>query len=463
MRILFIVYDDEAYIHYFPLNIAYLIPALKQRGYDQITIYNQDVYHYHEEHLADYLKSNHFDVVGIGVVAGYHPYRKLLKISEAINSVPNRPFYIIGGHGPSPEPEYFLHKTQADVVAIGEAELSLPNLLDALSANRSLSTVRGIAYREGEKVVVNEREKVIEDVDSLPMPAWEYFPMDYYTLMREVGVKRTERTFQVLTGRGCPFKCNFCYRMDPGFRLRSPEAVIEEMQKLKRDYGVTYFLFADDLLMSSKKRTIEFCERMIHAELDISFACNGRLNFALPEVLKVMKRAGCKFINYGIESLDEETLRVMKKNLTVEQITKGVENTTAAGIDPGLNIIFGNIGENAESLKKGVEFILKYNTYVQIRTIRPVTPYPGCPLYYYAIEKGLLKDVADFYENKHINSEFLSVNFTDLPDDEFHRLLCEANKTLLRDYYQHKLEEMIDATEKLYREKRADFRGYRQT
>ncbi|MFC2035014.1 B12-binding domain-containing radical SAM protein [Chloroflexota bacterium] len=463
MKILFIIYDDEAYIHYFPLNIAYLIPALKQRGYDQITIYNQDVYHYQEEHLVDYLKSNHFDVVGIGIVAGYYPYQKLLKISKAINSLPNRPFYIIGGHGPSPEPEYFLRKTQADAVAIGEAELSLPNLLDALSTKRNLSEVRGIAYRDGEKVIVNEREELINDIDSLPMPAWEYFPMDYYTLRREVGVKRTERTFQVLTGRGCPFECNFCYRMESGFRPRSSEAIIEEMQKLKRDYGVTYFLFADDLLMSSKRRTIEFCEKMIRANLNTSFICNGRLNYAHPEILTVMKRAGCRFINYGIESLDERALRVMKKNLTVEQITKGVENTIAADIDPGLNIIFGNIGETAESLKKGVEFILKYNTYAQTRTIRPVTPYPGSPLYYYAIEKGLLKDVADFYEHKHINSEFLSVNFTDLSDDDFHRLLCEANKTLLKDYYKHQLEEALDVTEKLYGNKNKNFRGYRQT
>src|SRR4030042_2752179 len=130
----------------------------------------------------------------------------------------------------------------------------------------------------------------------------------------------------------------------------------------------------------------------------------------------------------------------MKKGLTVKQIEKGIENTLAVGISPGFNIIFGNIGETAESLKLGVDFLLKYDDHAQLRTIRPVTPYPGSPLYYYAIEKGLLKDCADFYENKHTNSDLLSVNFTDLSDDEFYRVLFEANKTLLENYYKHQLE-----------------------
>jgi len=462
MKMLFVIYDNESYMTYFPLGIAYLASVLRQRGHE-ICIYNQDVYHYPEEHLVDYLKENHFDVIGVGVVAGYYQYRKLLELSQAINSVRDRPFYVIGGYGPSPEPEFFLRKTQANAVVIGEGEIVLTNLLDALATQRSLSTVRGIAYWEGERVAVNQRERLIEDVDSIPMPAWDLFPMDYYTLIREPCVKPTERIFQVLTGRGCPYSCNFCYRMDPGVRIRSPESIIEEMRMLKKDYGVTYFFFSDDLLMTSKRRTIEFCEKVIRSNLNIHFLCNGRLNHAVPEVLNVMKRAGCRFINYGIESLDEEALQRMNKKLTVEQTIKGIENTIDVGIHPGLNIIFGNIGENADSLKKGVEFLLKYNTYAQLRTIRPVTPYPGCPLYYYAIEKGLLEGPEDFYERKHLNSDLLAVNFTGLPDEEFHQLLFEANKVLIEDYFETQKRTYIDTARKLYLEKDVTFRGFRQT
>jgi hypothetical protein len=126
-----------------------------------------------------------------------------------------------------------------------------------------------------------------------------------------------------------------------------------------------------------------------------------------------------------------------------------------------LNIIFGNIGDTRETLRKGVEFLLKYDDHAQLRTVRPVTPYPGSPLYYYAIEKGLLKDVEDFYENKHLNSDLLAINFTNMTDEEFHETLCEANKKLVRHYYQGKLKSTFKICDDLYLGKDTSFRGFR--
>ena len=267
----------------------------------------------------------------------------------------------------------------------------------------------------------------------------------------------------VLSGRGCPFRCNFCYRMDEGFRPRSPESVVDEIQLLRQDYRVTYIDFADELFMASPERITALCQAFIKAGLGTKWSCNGRLNYAKPEYLKLMKQAGCVFINYGIESVDDGMLKVMNKNLNTRQIVSGIEATLAEGISPGFNIIFGNIGETAEILQKGVNFLLKYDDHSQLRTIRPVTPYPGCDLYYYAIEKGLLKGIADFYENKHLNSDLVSVNFTALSDDEFHRALLKANTALINNYYEHQRERMLKTTEKLYLEQDASFRGYRQT
>jgi len=187
------------------------------------------------------------------------------------------------------------------------------------------------------------------------------------------------------------------------------------------------------------------------------------LNFAAPEVLKIMKKAGCVFINYGIECFDDEILSVMNKNLTCEQIVKGIEATLAAEISPGYNIIFGNIGETAETLRKGVDFLLKYDDHSQFRTIRPVTPYPGSPLYYHAIEKGLIKDAEDFYENKHTNSDLMSVNFTKLSDDEYYKALHDANVTLINNYFDHQKRNYLDSCRRLYIERNSDFRGFRQS
>lgn len=462
MKILLIVYDNNSYISVFPLGIAYLASVCRNAGHE-VKIYNQDVYHWPESDLLDLLNREYFDVVGLGVIAGYYQYRKLLKISEVINRAKKRPFYIIGGHAPSPEPEYFLKKTKADVVVIGEGEITIVQLLKALEDKKELFSVKGIAFLENGKCVQTPKRPLIQNIDNIPFPAWDLFPMDHYALLREANIKNRERCMLVLSGRGCIFKCNFCYRLMEGYRARTPESIIEEIKILQKDYGISYIDFQDELLMNSAQGTTQLCESFIKSRLKIKWFCNGRLNYAKPDVLRLMKKAGCVFINYGIESLDEKALRAMNKALTVKQITTGVENTLAAGISPGLNIIFGNIGETAESLKLGVDFLLKYDDHAQMRTIRPVTPYPGSPLYYYAIEKGLLKDCEDFYENKHINSDLLSVNFTNLSDDEIHMLLYEANKKLAKNYYSAQLKKTMETARKLYLERDASFRGFRQT
>lgn len=458
-----IAYDNDSFVHWFPLGIAYLASVLRNAGHE-IIIYNQDVYHYPDTHLTEFLTKNHFDVVGVGVTGGYYQYHKLLRISEAIDKVPDRPFYMIGGHGPSPEPEYFLRKTKADVVVIGEGEITTPKLLEAFEKGIGLSEIKGIAFfDENGNCIITERQPLIKNLDSIPYPAYDLFPMNHYALMREPNIRNNERCLPILSSRGCPYSCNFCYRMDPGYRLRSPENIVKEMQFLIEKYEIRYFAFIDELFMVSVKRTTELCNAFIENELNVRWSCNGRLNIVTPKILELMKKAGCAFVNYGIESVDDEALKAMNKKLTVEQITNGIEATLAAGLSPGLNIIWGNIGEDASTLEKGVQFLLKYDDHAQMRTIRPVTPYPGSELYYYAIEKGLLRDVEDFYENKHTNSDLVAVNFTNLSNKEFHKCLFNANTRLVENYYAHQKKRVNETMRLLYIEEDASFRGFRQT
>ena len=462
MNILLVIYDNDSYIHWFPMGLAYIAAVLKRAGHS-VSIYNQDLHHYPEEHLTKYLNDNYFDIVGVSISGGYYQYRKLLKISAAINASRQRPKYVIGGHGPSPDPDFFLKKTQADAVVIGEGENTILELIENMEHPGQLGQVLGIAWREGDKVTQNDRRPLIADVDSIPSPAYELFPMEYYRLLRMPHASNSDMIMPMISGRGCTFKCNFCYRLDEGFRPRSSESILDEILLLQLQYGITYIAFGDELLMSSTKRTEELCEAFIRSGLNFKWDCNGRLNFAKPRLLKLMKRAGCVFINYGIEAMDDQILKNMNKALTTDMIISGIEATLAAGISPGFNIIFGNIGESQASLDKGLEFLLKYDDGSQMRTIRPVTPYPGSPLYYYAIEKGLLRDCEDFYENKHVNSDLLSVNFTNMSDDDVHRALLEANSRLIQNYFSKKMKSVIEQAADLYLDHNVGFRGFRQS
>lgn len=372
--------------------------------------------------------------------------------------------YTIGGHGPAADPEYFLRKTGADVVGIGEGEITFVELMEAFEGKRSLESVDGIAYIDSEGKYVRTKERaLIQNIDEISWPAYDLFDMTYYTLIRMPNINANERAIPMLSGRGCIFRCNFCYRLDKGFRPRSAKSIIEEIEFLKKEYNVKYISFSDELLMSSRERTLELCQAFIDAKINVKWDCNGRLNFADTDVLSKMKEAGCVFINYGIESLDNDTLKVMHKGLTRDMIIRGVENTLETGISPGLNIIYGNINEPISAIDDAVEFLLKYDDHAQMRTIRPVTPYPGSELFDYAVEHHLLEGTADFYENKHVNSDLLSVNFTQYTDEEIYDALYNANMKLIKRYQELQAERTAEICADLYLNKNAAFRGFRQT
>ena len=465
LKVLFVIYDNGSYDHAFPMGFGAIGAILKRDGYE-IAVWNQDMHHWPDDHLRTYLDNNKFDVVILSVIAGYYQYQKMKSLSKAINNSKNRPFYIMGGYGPTPEPEFFIKKSQCDAVCMGEGEITISKLMEAIENKTPLTNVPGVAWLEDGKLKQTPRAPLIQDLDSLPTPPYELFPMHYYRMLRLPKLKVTDFAFPMMSARGCSFKCTFCYRMDTGYRMRSPENLLDEAEMLYKDYRINYIAFQDDLLMSSVVHTEEVCKEFLKRNLPIRWSCNGRLNYCSEELLQLMKDAGCAFINYGIESMDQKVLNNMKKGLRPEMIVNGIEDTLKVGISPGLNFIFGNKGDNKKTIKSTVDFMLKYDDFAQKRTIRPVTPYPGSPLYYDAIEMGLIdKDnpAEDFYERKHLNSDLICCNFTELSDEEFYECLRWANTTLMKNYYDKQKVSTIAQIDHLYKEKDTTFRGFRHS
>lgn len=450
MKVLLISYDNDDYIGTFPLGLGYLAAAARKAG-AEVSVFLQDINHYSDGRLTAHLSAYQFDVVGVGMCGGYYQYRRLLEISQSVRAAGRRVFYVIGGHIVSSHPRYFLKKCDADAIVVGEGEETFAELLHHLDEPHKVKGVvcPGHTYEQRDPL----------DVNAIERPAYDLFPVKHYRLLRRPWAEHKDYVMPVLSGRGCQYKCNFCYQMTRGFRPRSVEGIGDEVEYLKIIHGINYIFFADDLLMSSKERVFEVCDMM--EPMKIKWCCSGRLNHATPEVMQRMRSAGCVFINYGIESLDDAMLRVMHKHLTVDQITQGVEATLAAGISPGLNIIWGNLGETKEALWAGVDFLLKYDDGAQLRTIKPVTPYPGCELFNVAIKSGAIEGVEDFYENKHTNSDRLSVNFTQYTDAEFYQELLKANELLLENYHMKRCEADKKMLENLYVND-GEFRGFRR-
>ena len=147
MKILFVMYDNEAAQNPIPMGPCYVSGYLHKNGFEDISYYSQDIYHYPEKHLSDYISSNHFDVAALGFTAGYFQYNKVIDICQAINQSKDRPFLVLGGHGPTPTPDFFLEMTGADAAVMGEGEVPFLNLVRGLENNTPLRDVKGIAYR----------------------------------------------------------------------------------------------------------------------------------------------------------------------------------------------------------------------------------------------------------------------------------------------------------------------------
>ena len=323
-------------------------------------------------------------------------------------------------------------------------------MLRRLENGESVEDSPGISFlTEFGTLHENPVSPLIKPVDSIPFPAWDLFPMDAYILYKHESAHHTARCFPVLFSRGCPQTCNFCFRLYDSYRLRSFENVFEEIRILRDRYNVNHIDFVDENIMISEKAAIRFGEAMKEADLGVTWNCHGNTPACTKKALTVMKEAGMTSVNLGIESLDQTVIDNITKKQTVEDAYNAVENCKEVGIFPGLNIIWGNIGDTEESLNLGADFLIKYNSTRHLRSIKPVTPYPGTPLYNHAIEKGLLDGPENFYD-KYQNSDRITCNFTELSDEKFYEVLYNANKRIVEDWHQRVAKVITDGYKEAY-------------
>ena len=465
-KVLLIIHDVYQDDNPFPLGPAYLASSLKQYG-AEVEAYCMDLFHYTNDELAEKLKDASYDLIGVGFLAAR--YREtVVDLCSVINANKKDAWLVLGGHGPSPVPEYVLKETKADIVVIGEGERTIVELLDCKLNQGNLRNVDGIAYRFGDRVNINKRRKLITDLDEIPIPAWEVFPMEEYAnSIKWFGQAEGEKSLAFTHGRGCINRCNFCYRLEKGLRRRSIENVIKELKILVHHYHINNYIINDEMFLLNKRELFAFEEALLKNNLEIKFGCDARVDMIDEETVRCLKRIGCQFLCIGFESTNDNVLKLMKKNTTVEQNIRALDVITEVGDIPvALNFIWNNLGDTEETLRDNASMIKKYNMYSQIRTIRSVTAYPGSDLYYRAIEMGLLKGPGDFFD-KFVNSDLITVNFMDIPLERCYELLLEINSDLIIDHFEKTNGNMTEAQKiingfiDLYNNKTRSFRGVR--
>ena len=442
------MHETNSPYNVFPYGLGYLAAILLKAGH-KVEIFDQATSHKSNKELEEFLKKEKpFDFIGVGFQAAYyHTVKEMCKsIKKARKEIP----LILGGSAPSASPEFILKKFKADYIMMGECDLSILKFVDMIQNKIKPEEVPGLCWKEGRKIKKARRISPPMNLDELPFPAWELFDMKSYTFpMRLAGVNHLVRAFGILTSRGCPYACKFCFRIEKGYRMRSAESCLNEIRELIEKYNLNHVDFHDDLFMVNKKRTLDFCKEIKDSGLKFTWTCNGRFNIADREQLRAMKEAGCVEVAYGLESGDQKILDEMDKRIKVEQIREIAAITKEEGLLVSVPSMFGLPGETEESLNKTVKLIIETTTWQDKRTIRPMQPYPGCFYFDYCVEKGILKNEDDFF-SRYFSSEEKTVNLTELSDLEFDKAMYKANKELLQEHYRHAYKNDMTIFKKIY-------------
>ena len=405
-----------------PLGLAYIAVVLEKKGHT-IKIIDMNEKKMNDDDLRAKIKED-VDVVGItGMIT---EYKKILKIMDiAKDGFPDRKV-ILGGPLATTLPQQLLEQSKADFIIIGEGENTIPVVIQAIKEESDFAEIRGIAYKKGEQVVINEPVIPIENIDTIPFPARHLLDMEKYIRNHfasfgwEIADFDKIRSTNLTSSRGCPYNCTFCFKDMWGYkwRGRSAENIIAEMELLNEKYNVNGFFFVDDLFVLDKKRVFEFASLLKKSGLDVVWYCNGRTNLMQKDMLKAMHDAGCVGIAYGIESGNQSILDSMRKNITIEQAKSVVKWTKEIGIKAAGYFMIGTLGETKETIMETINFAkaLDLDSY----SFSITTPFPGTKLYTEAMKKGLIQ--TDMTSLKEWDFD-ISVNLTkDCTDDDLRAL-----------------------------------------
>lgn len=371
-----------------PLGIAYLAAALKEKRHN-IEIIDASPMNYRLEDIKKKVCSKQYDWIGISWLTPM--YLRAKETIKAIKEANKDAVIIVGGaHATILPKETMDENPEINYAVIGEGEVTIIELCKAILSKQSLSKVKGIAYRENEKVIINSPRKFVKDIDTIPMPARELLDMDMYR-PAPTYYKRLP-SHVVITSRGCPYRCSYCSKIAGRlYRHHSVDRVIKEVEILINEYKSKEIIFRDDTFTIDKEFINDLCNALIEKGINkkINWTCMTRVNLVDPELLKLMKESGCWSIHYGIESGSQRLLDLIKKDITLEQAKKAIKWTREAGIETKAFFMLGLPTETVEESKQTINFAKEIDAdWIQC-TI--TVPFPGTELYELAKKEGLIK------------------------------------------------------------------------
>ncbi|MDP6931817.1 MAG: radical SAM protein, partial [Myxococcota bacterium] len=387
-----------------PLGLAYIASALREAGH-QVELLDALALGWTWEQYRQHLSVRRPEILGLSAMT---PVADLAARAARI-ARPHVGRIVLGGPHPTAlGDEVFEQMPELDAAVEGEGEVSAPELLAWWERGGQGEPPAGVRV-PGRPF---RAARVPEILENLPRPAWDLLPMGAYRYL----FATRPRFATMVSSRGCPFRCTFCDKSVGGsrWRARSSEDVVDEMAVLVRDWKVGFINFYDDNFLLKRGRVVDICEEILRRKIDVEWKCEGRVDSVDPELLELMRRAGCRVVAYGVESANPETLALLRKDITVGQAERAFAATRQAGLRSLAYVILGSPGEDAAQVRRTVDFCRRIDAdYVQFSTL---AAYPGTALFAGAMPGVDLRSTRDVPGP--VDSDHRRQVVTDLSEEE---------------------------------------------
>jgi anaerobic magnesium-protoporphyrin IX monomethyl ester cyclase len=366
----------------YPLGLLYLKGVLKRDNHQTLVKdYTANSPEKTKEEILSILKKESVDFVGLTCTtnnrASVFYFTRLIK-----ENFPNIKI-ILGGIHATFLYKQILDNFPVDFIVLGEGEITLPKLLNAIEKKSSLKKIKGLAYKKNNKLIFTGHPENISDLDSLPIPEHEIF--------RDT-IKKSGTAF-MMTSRGCPYGCIFCSTTlywGRKWRARSPKNVVDEIEYILKQFpDINKISFHDDTFTVDNKRVIDICNEIIKRKINVKWDCSSRVDRVSKEMLIKMKKAGCISITFGLESGSEKILKTIEKKITKEDIKNALNTTIETGLKYNAYLMVGNPGETWDTIKETVNFLSQFKE-LDISSVSRLEIYPNTFIEEIAKKKGII-------------------------------------------------------------------------
>ncbi len=368
-----------------PLGVLSLAAVLEERGLrPEVVDLNRLYYNFRRSSqqneddfsrfAAAYFRQRQFDFVGFGSVCSSYPVT--LRIAcEVKRQQPNSVVALGGPQASAVDVDTLKAYSEIDLVLRGEAEETLPQLLEALDKGGPLDEVAGLTFRRDGKILRHPDASGIADLDSLPFPAFHLLPD-----------METCRFMPLELGRGCPFACTFCSTNDffrRRFRLKSPARMLEHMRRVKTTYGIDAFELVHDMFTVDRKRVAAFCEALLASPDKFYWGCSARTDCIDEDLIELMASAGCRGVFFGIETGSQRMQTIIDKGLDLADSRERVRACSKSKIKTAVSLIVGFPEETTEDLRSTVGFFMHslLHDYVDPQLVI-LAPLAGTPIHH---------------------------------------------------------------------------------